>query len=73
MRFFVSTGPSHSHRILPGATLAFARELADQRLTVRYRAFANRRGQWTDQLDAGLAWALATNGKGSTRSRSRRS
>jgi enterochelin esterase-like enzyme len=73
MRFFVSTGPSHSRRILPSATLAFARELSARGLDVRYRAFPDRRGEWSDQVDAGITWALGENGKGSTRSRSRRS
>ena len=59
MRFFVSTGPYHSHWMLPASTLAFARELRSLRLDVGYRAFAQKQGEWRNPLDAGLAWALA--------------
>jgi len=57
-RFFVSTGPFHSARILPGTTLAFAHELRLLGVTVAYRAFPDRQGEWRNQLDAGLGWAL---------------
>lgn len=57
-RFFVSTGPFHSLRILPSSTLAFANELRSLGLTVAYRSFPAKRDQWRDQLDAGLDWAL---------------
>ena len=58
MRFFVSTGPYHSHRILPSSTRAFASELQRLGIDVAYRAFPDKKGEWRDQLDAGLAWAL---------------
>lgn len=57
-RFFVSTGPYHSRRILPGSTLAFATELRSLGLTVAYRSFPDKRHEWRNQLDAGLDWAL---------------
>jgi enterochelin esterase-like enzyme len=57
-RFFVSTGPYHSHWILPSSTTAFANELRSLGLAVAYRAFTAKRGEWRAQLDAGLGWAL---------------
>lgn len=59
-RFFVSTGPYHSHLISPAATLAFARELRGLGLTAQYRAYPSKQGEWRNQLDAGLTWALPT-------------
>jgi enterochelin esterase-like enzyme len=58
-RYFVSTGPYHSHEILPSATLAFARELRALGLPVAYRSFPSKVGEWRNQLDAGLEWAFA--------------
>jgi enterochelin esterase-like enzyme len=57
-RFFVSTGPYHSHWIPRGTTQAFARELRGLRLPVRLRIYADRAGEWREQLDARLEWAL---------------
>ena len=59
MRFFVSTGPAHSHWIPRGTSERFANELRGLGLNTTYRAFADRRGEWREQLDAGLAWAFA--------------
>jgi len=59
LRFFVSTGPLHSHRILPTSTRAFAKELRRLGLDVAYRSFPGKREEWRNQLDAGLGWALA--------------
>ena len=59
IRFFVSTGPYHSHWILPSGTRAFASELRRLGVDVAYRAFSDSRGEWRAQLDAGLGWALA--------------
>jgi enterochelin esterase-like enzyme len=59
LRFFVSTGPLHSHRILPTSTRAFAKELRRLGLDVVYRSFPGKREEWRNQLDAGLGWALA--------------
>ena len=58
-RFFLSTGPDHSRLIPPAATRAFADELRGLGLTVAFRSFPHLKGEWRDQLDAGLAWALA--------------
>jgi enterochelin esterase-like enzyme len=58
MRFFVSTGPAHSHWIPRGTSQRFADELERLGLDTTYRAFADRAGEWRAQLEAGLAWAL---------------
>jgi enterochelin esterase-like enzyme len=60
IRFFVSTGPYHSHQILPSTTRAFASELRRLGLDVAYRAFPEKKGEWRDQLDAGIGWALGS-------------
>ena len=59
-RFFVSTGPYHSHLIKPAATLAFAFRLRRLGLHVALDVVRQKRGEWSDQLDAGLGWALAS-------------
>jgi enterochelin esterase-like enzyme len=59
VRFFLSTGPFHSARILPSSTLAFAKEVRRLGLTATYRSFPGKKGEWRDQLDAGLGWAMA--------------
>lgn len=58
VRFFVSTGPAHSHWIPQGTSLRFANELARLGLTTTYRSFRDAKGEWREQLDAGLAWAF---------------
>jgi len=57
-RFFVSSGPSHSHWFREEQTVSFARELRGLGLPVELRLFPTRQGEWRDQLDAGLSWAL---------------
>lgn len=57
-RFFISSGPAHSHWFRPGESVAFAHELTRLRLPVTLRLFADRRGEWRAQFDAGLAWAF---------------
>jgi poly(3-hydroxybutyrate) depolymerase len=59
VRFFLSTGPPHSRRINPGGTSVFADELHRLRLPVAFRRFSDRRGEWREQVDAGLLSALA--------------
>jgi enterochelin esterase-like enzyme len=58
VRFFVSTGPAHSHWIPNGASQQFARELQALGVRTTYRSYASSRGQWRAQLDAGLEWAF---------------
>ena len=57
-RFFLSTGPGHSHWFKPAQTLAFVHELRRLGVTARYHAYANARGEWRAQFDTGLAWAF---------------
>jgi enterochelin esterase-like enzyme len=59
-RFFLSTGPSHSHWIKPAQTLAFTRELRSLGLTARYHSYAGAKGAWRAQFDTGLTWAFRT-------------
>ena len=44
-RFFVSTGPFHSHWFRPEQTIEFARELHSLRLPVSYHRYANAQGR----------------------------
>ncbi len=57
-RFFLSTGPFHSHWFHPQATLDFTRELRSLGIPVRYHRYASAKGGWRAQLDTGLTWAL---------------
>jgi enterochelin esterase-like enzyme len=57
-RFFVSTGPYHSHWIKRGTTQAFADELRSLRLPVALQVYPDPVGEWQDQVDAGLTWAF---------------
>jgi enterochelin esterase-like enzyme len=58
VRFFVSTGPSHSHWFRAAASLAFVRELRALHLPVAWHAYANAKGEWREQVETGLAWAF---------------
>jgi enterochelin esterase-like enzyme len=61
-RFFVSTGPAHSHWFTPAETYAFARELRRLGLPVTSYSYPQPKGEWRAQLDAGLTWALGQTG-----------
>ena len=58
LRFFLSSGPSHSHWFKEAATVDFARELGSLGLPVRLRLYPTERGEWREQLAAGLTWAF---------------
>ena len=58
VRFLVTTGPGHSHWFTPQETLDFASELKHLRIPVSVKVYAGRKGQWRDQFENGLAWAL---------------
>jgi len=58
IRFFLSTGPAHSHWFRPSETRAFARELRGLGLPVEFRSYAAKKGEYAAQLAAGLAFAL---------------
>jgi enterochelin esterase-like enzyme len=62
LRFFLSTGPYHSHWIRPRQTVVFAHELAGLHLPVVLRRYTSERGVWTAQLSAGLSWAFGLSG-----------
>jgi S-formylglutathione hydrolase FrmB len=57
-RFFVSTGPYHSHLIKRGSSQAFVGELRTLRVPVVFRIYPAVAGEWRNQLDAGITWAL---------------
>lgn len=57
-RFFLSSGPYHSHWFRPAETRSFARTLHALGLPVQARFYASLRGEWRAQVDAGLAWAF---------------
>jgi len=57
-RFLISTGPPHSRQISPASSAAFANELRALRVTVAFRSYSSPLGQWREQLDGGLLWAL---------------
>jgi enterochelin esterase-like enzyme len=58
MRFFLSTGPYHSHWIRPAETQTFARLLRAAGVQVRTLVYDRLKGEWRAQFDAGLTWAL---------------
>jgi poly(3-hydroxybutyrate) depolymerase len=58
MRFFVSSGPAHSHWFQPSESIDFTHELQHLGLPSTLRLYSDRKGEWRAQLDAGLAWAL---------------
>jgi enterochelin esterase-like enzyme len=57
-RFFVSTGPPHSRWAPPSQTLDYASRLRTLGLRYTLRVYASRQGEWRNQLDDGLRWAL---------------
>jgi S-formylglutathione hydrolase FrmB len=58
MRFFLSSGPYHSHWFRPAETRAFAAELQRLGAPVRTLFYPTVRGEWQAQFDAGLRWAF---------------
>jgi S-formylglutathione hydrolase FrmB len=58
VRFFLSSGPYHSHWFRPAETIAFTRELRGLGLPVSYHYYSNRKGEWRAQVDTGLTWAF---------------
>jgi S-formylglutathione hydrolase FrmB len=59
-RYFLSSGPAHSHWFTPGATIAFALELHRLGIRTELRLFPDPHGEYREQLAAGLTWALAS-------------
>jgi enterochelin esterase-like enzyme len=58
VRFFLSTGPYHSHWFRPRQTVDFARELRAARLPVAFHRYSDPHGEWRDQVATGLLWAF---------------
>jgi S-formylglutathione hydrolase FrmB len=58
-RFFLSSGPAHSHWFRPSETITFASELGRLGLTATLRLYGDSRGEWRAQVDDGLRWAFA--------------
>ena len=57
-RFFLSSGPYHSHWFTPAETRAFAATLRRLGLPVRTLYTSSLKGEWRTQFDAGVTWAL---------------
>jgi enterochelin esterase-like enzyme len=60
VRFFLSTGPLHSHWFRPEQTLTFTRELRGLGLRVTYHVYASAKHEYGKQLAVGLTYALHT-------------
>ncbi len=58
MRFFLSTGPTHDHRIPASETIAFARQLERLGVSATLDTVPTQRGQWRQQVQHGLQWAF---------------
>ena len=57
-RFFLSTGPYHSHWFTPAQTYAFARELSGLGVVNDVVGIGQAKGEYRAQLADGLGWAL---------------
>ena len=57
-RFFVSTGPPHSRWAPPAQTIDYAARLESLGLRYTLRVYTSRKGEWRNQQDDGLRWAL---------------
>lgn len=60
VRFFLSTGPAHSHWFKPQQTIDFVRELRGLGLPVSYHLYSSPKHEYGTQLDVGLGYALHT-------------
>jgi enterochelin esterase-like enzyme len=60
VRFFLSTGPAHSHWFKPQQTVDFMRELRSLGLPVSYHLYSSPKHEYGTQLDVGLVYALRT-------------
>jgi poly(3-hydroxybutyrate) depolymerase len=58
-RFYLGSGPTHSHWFKEQQTVDFAAELRRLGLPVTLQLFPTRKGEWRSQFEAGLRWALA--------------
>jgi len=60
VRFFLSSGPAHSHWFRPQQTTEFTRELRALGLPVAYHLYSDPKHEYGTQLAVGLAFALHT-------------
>jgi len=60
VRFFLSTGPAHSHWFRPQETTDFTRELRALGLPVSYHLYSAAKHEYGTQLAVGLGFALRT-------------
>ncbi len=60
MRFFLSSGPYHSHWFRPAETRAFAKTLDVLGVPVQTLYYPTIKGEWRAQFDAGLDWAFGS-------------
>ena len=58
-RFYLGSGPTHSHWFKEQQTVDFAAELERLGLPVTLQLVPTRKGEWRGQFEAGLRWALA--------------
>jgi hypothetical protein len=57
-RFYLGTGPTHSHWFKQQATVDFAARLRMLGFPVTLQLFPTRKGEWRGQFEAGLRWAF---------------
>jgi poly(3-hydroxybutyrate) depolymerase len=57
-RFFLGSGPTHSHWFKEQETIDFARRLRGLQLPVTLYLVPTRKGEWYEQFVAGLRWAV---------------
>ena len=62
VRFFLSSGPYHSHWFRPSETRAFAATLRGLGLQVQTLFHPVAKGEWRAQVDAGLTWVFGGSG-----------
>jgi len=60
MRFFLSSGPYHSHWFKPAETQTFASTLGFLGVPVQTFFYDAVKGEWRAQFDAGLTWAFGS-------------
>jgi enterochelin esterase-like enzyme len=58
-RFYLGSGPSHSHWFKEQQTIDFAALLTRLHLAVTLKLVPTLKGEWRSQFSAGLLWALA--------------
>ncbi len=57
-RFYLGSGPTHSHWFKEQQTVDFAAELNGLGVPATLQLFPTRKGEWRGQFEAGLRWAF---------------